>query len=231
MCTPETSGRLSTGARRYDIWPDRLGNFRELQLVDSYLGDDEPIITHASYPNDPRNPIAERWSPVFSKFLQVHKYNTRSSSSSNFYRSYCRLNHHKNSFASIGAKIWNSIPTNLKKLPERTFKTKIHNLFFLNLQNQDNYADIDNLIYEIKKNTTLKYPIYIYNLFSLSTSISFGHKSLIFSKCCFLLFIFIYLLPVILCLNLFLFKYLHTCLPRIAFANCRQVYVCKYQLV
>ena len=39
----------------------------------------------------------------------------------------------------------------LKKLPKRTFKMKIHNLLFLNLQNQDSYADIDNLIYEIKK--------------------------------------------------------------------------------
>ena len=32
-----------------------------------------------------------------------------------------------------------------------TFKMKIHNLLFLNLQNQDSYADIDNLIYEMKK--------------------------------------------------------------------------------
>ena len=44
-----------------------------------------------------------------------------------------------------------SIPANLKKLPKRTFKMKIHNLSFLNLQNQDSYAHIDNLIYEIKK--------------------------------------------------------------------------------
>ena len=52
---------------------------------------------------------------------------------------------HKSLFASIGAKIWNSIPANLKKLSKRTFT--IHNLLFLNLQNQDSYADIDNLIY------------------------------------------------------------------------------------
>ena len=57
---------------------------------------------------------------------------------------------------------------------------KIHNLLFLNLQNQDSYADIDNLIYEIQ-NTILKYNIYIYNLFSLFSSISFGYESLIFS--------------------------------------------------
>ena len=55
LATPETSGRLSTSVRRKDIW-DRLENFRELQLVNSYLGNHGPII----YPNDPRNQIAER---------------------------------------------------------------------------------------------------------------------------------------------------------------------------
>ena len=33
---------------------------------------------------------------------QVHYYNIRSSSASNFYRKYSRLNHHKNSFAKFG---------------------------------------------------------------------------------------------------------------------------------
>ena len=41
------------------IW-DHLGNHRELQLVNSYLGIHGPTVTHASYPNDPRNPSAER---------------------------------------------------------------------------------------------------------------------------------------------------------------------------
>ena len=36
LATPETSGRLGTRVRRKDIW-DRLGNFRELKLVNSYL--------------------------------------------------------------------------------------------------------------------------------------------------------------------------------------------------
>ena len=47
-----------SGVRLKDIW-DRLGNFRELQLVDTYLGNLEPIVTHAGYPSDPRNQIAE----------------------------------------------------------------------------------------------------------------------------------------------------------------------------
>ena len=39
-----------------DIW-DHLGNFLELQMVDSYLG--KHGLTHASYPNDPRNQIVQ----------------------------------------------------------------------------------------------------------------------------------------------------------------------------
>ena len=52
-----------------DNW-NRLGHFRRLQLVDSYLGNHGPIITYASYPNDPRNQIAERLCSVFPEFLE-----------------------------------------------------------------------------------------------------------------------------------------------------------------
>ena len=47
LTTPETSGRLSTSVRRSDIW-DRLGNFRQLKLANSWLGNHGPITTHAS---------------------------------------------------------------------------------------------------------------------------------------------------------------------------------------
>ena len=53
---------------------------------------------------------------MFTLSSQVHNNNNRSSSAGNFYRKYSRLNHHKNSTASVGAKIWNSIPENLRKL-------------------------------------------------------------------------------------------------------------------
>ena len=90
-------------------------------------------------------------SDMFIPTGQVHKYNTRSSSAGNFYRKYSRLNHRKNSFASVEAKIWNSIPENLRKLPKHTFKIKIKNLLFFNLKKQDSYADVDTLIGEIGK--------------------------------------------------------------------------------
>ena len=62
-----------------------------------------------------------------------------------------RLNHHKNSFASVGAKIWNSIPENLRKLPKHTSRLKNKRFLFFNLEKQDSYADVDTLIGEIGK--------------------------------------------------------------------------------
>ena len=35
---------------------------------------------------------------------------------------------------NLGAKIWNSIPENLRKLLKRAFKNQIHNLLLLDLQ-------------------------------------------------------------------------------------------------
>ena len=92
--------------------------------------------------------------PSIAMFIptgQVHKYNTQSASAGNFYRKYSRLNHHKNSFASVGAKIWNSIPENLRKLPKHTLNIKIKNILFFNLEKQDSYADLNTLIGEIGK--------------------------------------------------------------------------------
>ena len=47
---------------------------------------------------------------LFISTQDIHQYNTRSASSGNYYINYSRLNHHKNSFSIVGAKIWNSIP-------------------------------------------------------------------------------------------------------------------------
>ena len=44
--------------------------FRELQLVDGYLGNHGPIITLASYPNHPTNQIAERKYSVLLKVTE-----------------------------------------------------------------------------------------------------------------------------------------------------------------
>ena len=63
------------------------------------------------------------------------------------------LNHHKNSFFIVGAKIWNSIPESYRRLPKHIFKKKIQALLFVTLETLDSYADISALISEIKKSS------------------------------------------------------------------------------
>ena len=49
----------------------------------------------------------------------IHRYNTRSSASHNFYTQGSRLSIQLNSFSRIGTKIWNEMPLNIKE----SFKT------------------------------------------------------------------------------------------------------------
>ena len=54
----------------------------------------------------------------------VHHYNTCSSTAGDFYINYSRLNHYKNSFSIMGAKISNSIPDVMRQFPKYRFKKK-----------------------------------------------------------------------------------------------------------
>ena len=62
--------------------------------------------------------IKQRWGPESVSTHQIHNYNTRSPSAGNYYTNYSRTNQYKDSFARIGAKIWNSIQENLRNLPK-----------------------------------------------------------------------------------------------------------------
>ena len=90
-------------------------------------------------------------SDLFTSTQEIHQYNTRSSSSGSFYIKYTRLNHQKNSLSCIGAKIWNSIPQNLKQFSRCRFKKKLNELLFQILQKQNSYIDTETLIKEMKK--------------------------------------------------------------------------------
>ena len=68
-----------------------------------------------------------------------------------YYINHSRLNHHKNSFSIVGAKIWNSIPESYRRLPKHIFKKKIKTLLFETLESLDSYADTSTIISEIKK--------------------------------------------------------------------------------
>ena len=88
---------------------------------------------------------------LFTSTQDIHQYNTRSASSGNYYINHSRLNHRKNSFSIVGAKIWNSIPESYRRLPKHIFKNKIQALLFVTLETLDSYADTSTLISEIKK--------------------------------------------------------------------------------
>ena len=49
-------------------------------------------------------------SDLFTPTKDVHHHNTRSSTAGDFYINHSPLNHYKNSFSVMGAKIWSSIP-------------------------------------------------------------------------------------------------------------------------
>ena len=90
---------------------------------------------------------------LFTSTQDIHQYHTRSASFGNYYINYSRLNHHKNSFSIVGAKIWNSIPESYRRLPKHIFKKEIQSLLFETLETLDSYADISALISEIRKSS------------------------------------------------------------------------------
>ena len=60
----------------------------------------------------------------FTHASSIHSYNTRSSTSNNFYIKRSRLEIQNNAFSRIGAKLWNEIPCSLRELPKASFKKK-----------------------------------------------------------------------------------------------------------
>ena len=64
---------------------------------------------------------------LFVKTSDVHSYNTRSSSSSNFDINASKLKVQRNAFSRIGARVWNEISCTLRELPGRSFKAEIKN--------------------------------------------------------------------------------------------------------
>ena len=61
-------------------------------------------------------------SELFTRSEQVHSYITRFSVAGSFYIKQVRTNHQLLSFSRVGAKIWNGIPPELRKLRKAPFK-------------------------------------------------------------------------------------------------------------
>ena len=72
------------------------------------------------------------------------------SSFGNYYISHSRLNQKNDSFSIMGAKIWNSIPENLRNSSKSLFKEKVHTILLKIFEVQDN-ADLNTIISDFKK--------------------------------------------------------------------------------
>ena len=73
----------------------------------------------------------------FIKVNQKHNYNTRLASKSSFYLPKIRTNYGKFNIRFTGAKVWNSIGKETKKLSKSMFKKKLKNYLL------ESYKQID----------------------------------------------------------------------------------------
>ena len=85
-------------------------------------------------------------STLFTYSNTMHHYHTRFSSKNNFYIKRSRINQLKNSFSRIGAKIWNSVPPDIRKLSKHNFKKKLQEALLKVLSLEDTYVDASSLI-------------------------------------------------------------------------------------
>ena len=60
-------------------------------------------------------------------------------------------NQKNDSFSIMGAKIWNSIPENLRNSSKSLFKEKVHTILLKIFEVQDRYADLNTIISDFKK--------------------------------------------------------------------------------
>ena len=64
-------------------------------------------------------------SKLFSYSTEMHSYHLRFASFGNFFVNYSRSSHQFKSFCRSSAKLWNSIPPDLRNLPKFCFKKKL----------------------------------------------------------------------------------------------------------
>ena len=78
----------------------------------------------------------------------VHTYNTNTtfSDAGNLYVNKSRL---RIQFSIFGAKLWNCLKPDLRKLRKKPFKNKIHQFLLAELGNEDDYVDVSTLMFKI----------------------------------------------------------------------------------
>ena len=88
---------------------------------------------------------------LFQLTSSVHRYNTRSSTSQNYYLKRSNLEIQRKSFSRIGAKLWNEIPASIRNLPKHLFKKELRSVLLKILETADDYLDIKSIISRLKK--------------------------------------------------------------------------------
>ena len=78
---------------------------------------------------------------LFTCSSDVHTCNTRFSDVGNLYVNKPRLRLQLNSFSIFGAKFWNFLKPELRKLRKKPFKKKVHQFLLAVLGNEDDYID------------------------------------------------------------------------------------------
>ena len=83
---------------------------------------------------------------LFIHASDVHAYNTRFSGADNLFVQKSRLHMKRKSFPAFGARLWNCVHPDLRKLTKRAFKRKIHKLLLSVLEIEDYYVDAHSVI-------------------------------------------------------------------------------------
>ena len=86
---------------------------------------------------------------VFTCSSDVHIYNTGFSDAGNLYVNKSRLRIQLHSFFIFGAKLWNCLKPDLRKLRKKPFKNKIHQFCIAVLGNEDVSVDVSTLLLKI----------------------------------------------------------------------------------
>ena len=74
----------------------------------------------------------------FTKANSKHKHETRFSSSGNYYVQTSRLNLNQDSFSRFGAKLWNAIPNEFRKI--------FHDFLLSIMEAEDDYVEVPILL-------------------------------------------------------------------------------------
>ena len=81
----------------------------------------------------------------------VLSHNTRASTSENFYIKYSCTNQLSNSIAVFGAKVWNCLPLEIRRLLTTAFEQKIQDLLFQIFNAEESYVDSPTRLNKIVK--------------------------------------------------------------------------------